>query len=238
MESSDSGVLCASCGALTGTRLVLLSGGLLRFCDVACAAQHFVQYKTTAMLNSRHHYMLEDVGTTEPVAVRVFPRVWLGGIAALADCSLMEHIGAVVSLVSPADMSQHAIALLAGTPDDDAHQQQQQQLLRQQQHTVKRAGLYVPIVDRSQAADELRARLREIAAFIERHVAADTDVLVHCMAGHSRSVSALVYYAATVLHRGQPAAITVNELLDEIRAVRPLARPNAGFMRMLREEIE
>lgn len=230
MESSDSGVLCASCGALTGTRLVLLSGGLLRFCDVACAAQHFVQYKTTAMLNSRH-YMLEDVGT-EPVAVRVFPRVWLGGIAALADCSLMEHIGAVVSLVSPADMSQHAIALLAGTPDDDAHQQQ---LLR---HTVKRAGLYVPIVDQSQAADELRARLREIAAFIERHVAGGTDVLVHCMAGHSRSVSALVYYAATVLHRGQPAAITVNELLDEIRAVRPLARPNAGFMRMLREEIE
>lgn len=54
-------------------------------------------------------------------------------------------------------------------------------------------------------------------------------LLVHCAQGKSRSVTALT--ALLMIRHGK----TVDEALAEIKAVRPIAEPNAGFLRQLRD---
>ncbi|KAM9845195.1 dual specificity protein phosphatase 22-B isoform 2-T2 [Aulostomus maculatus] len=54
-------------------------------------------------------------------------------------------------------------------------------------------------------------------------------VLVHCLAGVSRSVTLVVAYIMTVTGLGW------KEALDAVRVVRPCAGPNIGFQRQLQE---
>lgn len=55
----------------------------------------------------------------------------------------------------------------------------------------------------------------------------DARVLVHCVVGRSRSVSIVLAYLIT-RHR-----LPLREALQQVRAARPTAEPNVGFMRQL-----
>jgi hypothetical protein len=67
------------------------------------------------------------------------------------------------------------------------------------------------------------------ARFIEAQLRAGRGVLVHCAAGISRSVTLAANYM--VRHRG----FSVDGALAHIRARRPQAGPNDGFVQQLRE---
>ncbi len=66
--------------------------------------------------------------------------------------------------------------------------------------------------------------------FIEKHIRR-SGVLVHCHAGHSRSVTLVMCYLMK-LH-----AMTLDEAMALVKQRRPTANPNPGFIKKL-EEIE
>ncbi|XP_035990147.1 dual specificity protein phosphatase 22-B isoform X3 [Fundulus heteroclitus] len=70
---------------------------------------------------------------------------------------------------------------------------------------------------------------RESIAFIHESRMKGEGCLVHCVAGVSRSVTLVVAYIMTVTGRGWV------ESLAAIRAARPCAGPNLGFLRQLEE---
>ena len=70
----------------------------------------------------------------------------------------------------------------------------------------------------------------ETSRFIDEHVRAGRNVLVHCVAGQSRSTTLLIYYMVTYLGKDFP---DVDDALSYIQQRRPQAQPNEGFMRQL-----
>ena len=86
---------------------------------------------------------------------------------------------------------------------------------------------WAPIADGEPAPD--LAWLGEQVAFIEEHRRADRTVFVHCRNGVSRS--AMVVVAYLMARHGW----TRDEALEEVRAKRPIVRPNPAFMRLLLE---
>ncbi|XP_015227419.1 PREDICTED: dual specificity protein phosphatase 22-B-like isoform X1 [Cyprinodon variegatus] len=83
------------------------------------------------------------------------------------------------------------------------------------------------------AADHSKQNLiqyfRESIIFIHESRLKGQGCLVHCVAGVSRSVTLVVAYIMTVTGRGWV------ESLAAIRAARPCAGPNLGFLRQLEE---
>ncbi|KAM6962719.1 dual specificity protein phosphatase 22-B-like [Aplochiton taeniatus] len=83
------------------------------------------------------------------------------------------------------------------------------------------------------AADHSKQNLvqyfRESIAFIHESRLKGEGCLVHCVAGVSRSVTLVVAYMMTVTGRGWV------ECLAAVRAARPCAGPNLGFLRQLDE---
>lgn len=68
----------------------------------------------------------------------------------------------------------------------------------------------------------------KIYKFMESHLSAGTNVLVHCQAGISRSVSYVCYY----LMRSQ--TILFDDVLEIVSAKRAVANPNYAFKKELR----
>ncbi|XP_034385827.1 dual specificity protein phosphatase 22-B-like [Cyclopterus lumpus] len=83
------------------------------------------------------------------------------------------------------------------------------------------------------AADQSRQNLiqyfRDSIMFIHESRLKGEGCLVHCVAGVSRSVTLVVAYIMTATGRGWV------ESLAAVRAVRPCAGPNLGFLRQLEE---
>ena len=70
----------------------------------------------------------------------------------------------------------------------------------------------------------------EAVAFIEDClVTKQTPLLVHCMAGASRSASVVCAYLILKYN------LTVKEALELVRSARPIATPNAAFVAQLEE---
>lgn len=69
----------------------------------------------------------------------------------------------------------------------------------------------------------------ECVEFIQRAISEGGSVLVHCLAGVSRSASVVAAYLMKV------EEMALNEALKHIRQKRPLVSPNPGFMRQLEE---
>lgn len=181
----------------------------------------------------------------EPAATMLLPRVWVGRIGALCDVPLKRRLCAVVSIVGCHDVSQSIVEqlLIEGGAPMPAH-------------------MHVELDDEPTA--DIRQYLEPVAAFIERHLRSNAtgDVLLHCVRGHSRSVTAAVYYAATRVYDGPhverwrrkqqqqggdddrrrlpalPGTSIVDAIISAFRKRRPLVQPNEGFMRVLRDELE
>jgi len=78
-------------------------------------------------------------------------------------------------------------------------------------------------------AEPISDAFEESAAWIAQQLAAGRNVLVHCWAGVSRSVTLVLYYMIT--RRGFADA---DAALRAVRALRPQANPNDGFMNQLK----
>jgi len=76
--------------------------------------------------------------------------------------------------------------------------------------------------------EAIRLSFAESAAFIESQILAGRNVLVHCHAGRSRSVTLTIYYMMRYRHFQTP-----EEALHYIRRSRPCASPNEGFWAQL-----
>ncbi|XP_067368777.1 dual specificity protein phosphatase 22-B-like isoform X1 [Channa argus] len=87
--------------------------------------------------------------------------------------------------------------------------------------------LCIPAADRSK--QNLVQYFRDSIMFIHESRLKGEGCLVHCVAGVSRSVTLVVAYIMTVTGRGWV------ESLAAVRAARPCAGPNSGFLRQLEE---
>ena len=74
--------------------------------------------------------------------------------------------------------------------------------------------------------------------FIQKHVERGENVIVHCAAGVSRSVTLVMNWFIRNWYQGCPELDpweSVNEALNVVRAGRPFAQPNPGFVGQLYE---
>ncbi|KAL1527786.1 hypothetical protein AB1Y20_009170 [Prymnesium parvum] len=135
----------------------------------------------------------------------VIPRLWLGGWAALNDHRRALQSRGVTHVVSVLSAEQRKLP-----PFIKKHH-------------------YVQVDDREAAADEIASHFEEIARFIEAALSEGGVVFVHCGAGISRAPTATIAYLIWKLRI--PAA----EALALVRRARSCVRPNAGFVRKLKE---
>lgn len=84
----------------------------------------------------------------------------------------------------------------------------------------------VPLLDIPQ--ENLLIKLKECFEFIDSSRSSDGKVLVHCMAGISRSASVAIAYLM------KQSGMTFDEALEEVKKYRPCANPNEGFKKQLR----
>lgn len=75
---------------------------------------------------------------------------------------------------------------------------------------------------------DLRQHMDRVVRFVTDAMAAGGAVLIHCNSGRSRSVTLASAYLTTVVPTLTPVGA-----IERIRARRPEARPNPGFVRQL-----
>ena len=79
---------------------------------------------------------------------------------------------------------------------------------------------------------DLTPVLERALPFIQRALDANRRILVHCMAGQSRSAAVVVAHMVIAGAEGA-RAVTVQDALQAVRQARPLVQPNPNFMRQL-----
>jgi predicted protein tyrosine phosphatase len=126
---------------------------------------------------------------------RIRERLWIGGIRALVDTEILDQMDVIISIVERDRIPEPIYALCIGD----------------------RPHLRVRIADGDTA---LIAELPAISKFISQHRTKETNILIHCMAGHSRSVVVLAYYMVTRM--GYP---NLELAVAKIRSRRPAIRP-------------
>jgi len=89
--------------------------------------------------------------------------------------------------------------------------------------------------DNPRDADKLLALLFVAICFIRKALAEQRNVLVHCFAGKSRSVTIIMAYLMT---REIEPVQEVREALRLVAQVRPKAAPNLAFTIMLKVRLE
>lgn len=88
---------------------------------------------------------------------------------------------------------------------------------------------YLCICASDHSKQNLTQHFKDSIVFIQESRMKGEGCLVHCVAGVSRSVTLVVAYIMTVTGRGWV------EALAAVRAARPCAGPNLGFLRQLEE---
>lgn len=116
----------------------------------------------------------------------VLKRIWQGSVEALLDPEVMSIVGAVVSVVKPKHVERFKVDL---------------------------DHLLIPVRDGDEA---LFDHFERAFNFIEARLAEGKNVLVHCMAGRSRSSALLIAYMLDRLE-----FVSYDQALAALRAVRP-----------------
>jgi protein-tyrosine phosphatase len=130
--------------------------------------------------------------------------IFLGSVDALHDPLALKHIDSVVSALGE---NYDDMSIRRAVGEDRYH-------------------LRITIWDEDDA--NISYYFQPVAEWILEQLKWKRHVLVHCVAGHSRSTSLLIYY---MLRYG--GFRTVDEALAYIQARRPTAGPNPGFMKQL-----
>ena len=191
---------CARCGLADELPLKCSSCAQHGYCSDWCA--HI----------SWPSHLAREHSDALPQLSRILPRtstrgeLWVGSLRGLSELSV-RGIDAVLTLLSPAyDYNETDEALTARVGD--------------------RPHLTFRLHD-SEESDIWRYFDRG-CEFIRRHRAVGLNVLVHCHAGISRSVTMCVCY---MTRAGE--APDWRTALDMVRKVRPIANPNDGFRAQL-----
>ncbi|MFS8160309.1 MAG: dual specificity protein phosphatase family protein, partial [Candidatus Roizmanbacteria bacterium] len=90
--------------------------------------------------------------------------------------------------------------------------------------------LHIPVTDRDEDKDNISDYFEVVAHFIQEHRMRGKNVLVHCHAGKSRSVTFVTYY---LLRLG--IGMTVKEIIKMIKTKREVARPRKSFVKTLQK---
>merc|ERR1712032_89772 len=87
-------------------------------------------------------------------------------------------------------------------------------------------GIRVPLVD--SPSEDLLPHLSRVASLISDEIEAGGNVLIHCVAGVSRSASFILAYLISSYN------LTLQQALCHLKIVRPWVNPNKGFLSQLR----
>lgn len=232
---------CAACGKDDKPLALCRHCYVVGYCTEKCRKRAWRTHRCEPIVACAAAYD-ESGDDREPAATKLLERggdggspatLYVGGVAALADGALMDRrVAAVVSLVTPKHLSRKAVARLVGA--DERHVARGQ---------CYRASLYIAVEDDDEAP--LGARLEQTAQFIDEWAPLG-GVLVHCMAGHSRSATVAAYYVATrfLYPRSRhelrgPAEVEAlaDAAISHVRQHRPAAYPSDGFAAQLRAAV-
>lgn len=176
-----------------------------------CGACQFVPYcgEECAERHWAHHSLEAHLISAmdemrEPAEDEILPGLWLGGIKALHHLQKL-NIGAVVTAIQhdKPGVEKMLTKKVGDRPD-----------LRLKWYDSPDQTLTLQELERA-------------ASFIEQYL--KDGVLVHCWAGHSRSVSIVLFYLMKKTGRFK----TIVEALAFVKKKRPFAQPNSGFIAQL-----
>jgi protein-tyrosine phosphatase len=126
--------------------------------------------------------------------------LWIGGIRSLVDLNVVEHMDAVISIVELNRIPEPIYNLC----------------------TRGKPSLRVEVADGDLT---LIDHLPRISRFISAHKRLNHNILIHCMAGRSRSVIVLAYYMVTRM-----AYPTLHDALEKILSRRPSVEPKPQLL--------
>jgi protein-tyrosine phosphatase len=152
----------------------------------------------------RHFSHLHRGHIGEHLADEVLPRIWIGSVESLRNVEFMRHIQAVVTVFPRDKVDEDILAhLLEGKHD-----------------------LRIEIEDKP--TTNITQYFEPCAEWIHKHHERGESILVHCIVGHSRSTTLVIYYMLRYL-----GYTSVDSALYVLRTRRPYVRPNEGFIMQL-----
>jgi len=141
---------------------------------------------------------------------KVTSPIYLGSALALTDQNLLSNVGAVLTIIDPGRAPKGIV---------------QQALLRSDGPYPRKSHLYLPLDDHP--GEDISKYFDRASEFLRYYQDRGVPILVHCMAGMSRSATLLANY---LMRKYKINAFTA---LDLIKKRRPIVRPNSGFIRQL-----
>lgn len=196
---------CAYCQVKEAKRLCGACG-FVPYCGEECAEKDWFNHGIEAHLISAE---MEP----ENVADQVWPGIWIGGVKALSLNTLDTlGIGAVVTAMHYETKKKGIEKMLVKRIGDRPH-------LRVKWYDSPDQELTLPELCRA-------------ASFIDQFIS--KGVLVHCWAGHSRSVTVVLFYLMKKTGRFK----TVADALAYIQKTRIYASPNSGFLAQLEQLVK
>lgn len=151
---------------------------------------------------------LEDIETMldAPTHSEIEENLFVGSFDAVITSSVIQSMDAVVSLVTGRNVPE---SFFKGILRADT------------QH------MYIDIRDKSN--QDISQHFEATCAFIQQHLREGKRVMVHCMAGRSRSVTIVAFYLM------QTYDWDAYRSLKMIKSKRSVIRPNKGFIQQLVE---
>lgn len=177
------------------------------YCSILCAQLDRIE----THLHAEH---VADLIEMPKNIISAWGDVYIGSVAALNDKYVMSNIQAVLSVLHTSKSGKDGVISTKYL----------HRLVKQWPNVA--AHLHVSIYDEPKAPIE--RYFEQMAQFIHAHIQQGHNVLVHCHAGMSRSVTAVLYYM--MKYRGYNS---VEEALETVKKSRPIAHPNKGFIKKL-----
>ncbi len=134
-------------------------------------------------------------------ADRVLKQIWQGSVEALLDYEVMSQVDAVISIVKPKHV---------------------------ERFSINKPSLLIPVRD---GDEELFDWFPTAFAFMKRILAEGKTLLVHCMAGRSRSSTLIIGYMLQELG----LFVSYEQALATLRAVRPSIALMPNYERRLKQ---
>lgn len=138
--------------------------------------------------------------------------IFLGSVDALSDSVALDHIDSVVSALGE-NYDNETIREAVNTGREPNNQ---------------RFHLRITLWDAKD--QDIAYYFDPVADWMHDQMIAKRHLLIHCVAGHSRSTTLLLYYM--LKYAGFKS---VDEALSYVQVRRPTAQPNSGFMKQLRQ---
>ena len=199
---------CGYCGQ-NGAEFLCGSCRIMSYCNSKCAdADWYIAGEHANDHNDEKEHIMDLIlGSGKKNAASIF----LGSVDALYEPSVLSHIDSIVSVLGENydDITVREAVNAGRAPNN------------------QRWHLRVTIWDDEK--EDIAQYFDLVADWMKDQMIAGRHLLIHCVAGHSRSTTLLIYY---MIKWG--GFKSVDKALSYIRKRRPTAHPNSGFMKQLR----